>query len=49
MEVVVRVRLSTPLPAILEMPKSRTLIIGVPSGRRVRKRFAGLRSRWMMP
>ncbi len=36
-------------PDILEMPKSSTLMEGVPSGPLVRKRFSGLRSRWTMP
>jgi hypothetical protein len=31
------------------MPKSRTLTNGVPSGRRVTNRFAGLMSRWIIP
>ena len=33
----------------LEMPKSSTFTSGVPSGRRVRNRLAGLRSRWTIP
>ena len=35
--------------SLFEMPKSSTLSSGVPSAPRVRKRFAGLRSRWTMP
>ncbi len=34
---------------ILEMPKSSTLMTGLPLGRSARNRFAGLRSRWTMP
>ncbi len=36
-------------PVILEIPKSSTLTIGVPSVRRMRNRFAGLRSRCTIP
>ena len=36
-------------PATLEIPKSSTFTQGAPSGRRVRNRFAGLRSRCTMP
>ena len=35
--------------AILEMPKSRSFTQSVPSGRIVRKRFPGFRSRWIVP
>ena len=35
--------------AALAMPKSSTFTLGEPSARTVRNRFAGLRSRWMMP
>jgi len=39
----------SPRPCTLEMPKSSTLTHGEPSRRVVRKRLAGLRSRWTMP
>jgi hypothetical protein len=41
-----------PVPAtsvIFEMLKSSTLIESCPSERRMQKRFAGLKSRWMIP
>ena len=34
---------------IFEIPKSSTFTSGLPSLRRVRKRFPGFRSRWMIP
>ena len=43
---VVYVMWASPSAANLEMPKSRTLIMGEPSVRFVRKKFAGLTSRW---
>jgi hypothetical protein len=41
--------LASVLCSALEMPKSSTFTRGEPSGRSVKNRFDGFRSRWMMP